>query len=361
MAVSINQTQRPQWNQESDLDKLAKLIQIGGSAATIYDAYKGAPLKDAQAQLAQNQVQEQNDKLAMQRRLDAGNVDKADLLPLGKEYSISDSPLANSVRVQVNPSQAQLDQGPQQPLYKYITQKRDEMQPYNIAKIQSEANKNNAEAKKFLTEANSPKKQFDNLPKEAQVGIEKVAGRQATQLSIANSIDSTVGVLSDPSIPEDQKLMQGRQLIKVLNSQEGQDAVGAEEAKRLAAKLEYSYGNFTNSNPMQFGRDLPGFKEQAQITANSLRQSAKANNDLIAQMKTGSVNFDKKYNVGSAPKEAPYQLVNGAKVFNTPQANASAPHPQDAQAVQWAKQNLGKDPRAEQILKANGAQINGGI
>lgn len=82
-------------------------------------------------------------------------------------------------------------------------------------------------------------------------------------------------------MPEDQKIAAGRQLLKTLNSTEGADAIGAEEANRLGSKLEYALGNFTNSNPTQWGRDLEGFKTQAMNTSKSIGDAIEANKGHI--------------------------------------------------------------------------------
>jgi hypothetical protein len=126
---------------------------------------------------------------------------------------------------------------------------------------------------------NTPKKAFDNLPEDKKHTITELSKKNAAKLSIKNQIDA---VMSNwDSLPEDQKVTQGRQLLKTLNSVEGSDAIGAEEAKRLGARLEYSMGNFTNSNPTQFGRDVPGFAEQARDTAKAIGTAVKSNQALI--------------------------------------------------------------------------------
>jgi uncharacterized protein (UPF0218 family) len=53
--------------------------------------------------------------------------------------------------------------------------------------------------------------------------------------------------------------------------------------KRLLSKLEFAYGNVTNGNPTQFGRDMEGFKEQAKSTSQAVRNSIKANQAVIDQ------------------------------------------------------------------------------
>lgn len=127
----------------------------------------------------------------------------------------------------------------------------------------------------------SEKNKFKELPKDKQVVVDKLAGANATKISIKNQIDAVLGQWD--GLTEEQKLQQGRQLVKVLNSTQGQDAVGVEEANRLASKLEFATGNFFNNNPIQFGRDIDGFRDDAKITSEGLEAAVKANQDVIDQ------------------------------------------------------------------------------
>lgn len=132
---------------------------------------------------------------------------------------------------------------------------------------------------KFDFEKGKPSSQFDRLPTENQITIKALAGTNANKEGIVSQIEAVMNKWDDLS--ENEQLQQGKQLIKVLNSTEGKDAVGAEEAKRLAGKLDFAMGNLFNSNPFQVGRDLPGFKKDADITANIIRNSMKSNADVI--------------------------------------------------------------------------------
>lgn len=116
---------------------------------------------------------------------------------------------------------------------------------------------------------------LDALPAEDAEVVKDLAKKNASKIAISNQIEAVMN--NWDSLPDDQKVAQGRQLLKVLNSTEGADAVGTEEAKRLGGKLEFALGNFTNSNPTQFGRDLPGFKEQASGTAKAIKSAIRAN------------------------------------------------------------------------------------
>lgn len=176
--------------------------------------------------------------------------------------------------------------------------------------------------------------EFQQLPMEDQEVVKDLSKKNASKIAIVNQIDS---VLENwDNLPDDQKLMQGRQLIKVLNSTEGSDAVGAEEAARLGAKLEFAMGNFTNSNPIQFGRDLPGFKSQATTTAKGIRGAIKANEGVIAE----------RYRRAG--------IRTGVPADRNPQEKVGT-DPIDAEAVAWARANR-RDPRAAEILRINGVE-----
>ena len=123
------------------------------------------------------------------------------------------------------------------------------------------------------------KKSFESLPPDKQRIATDLASKNANKISIVNQIGSFLG--NWDSWDEKAKLQQGREMIKVLNSKEGQDAVGAEEAKRLAGKLNFAYGNFTNDNPVQWGRDIEGFKNDAFNTYNSMIDAINSNQQQI--------------------------------------------------------------------------------
>jgi hypothetical protein len=160
-----------------------------------------------------------------------------------------------------------------------------------VAMIKSE------QLKKIQNENNTPVDPFKLLPKDNQETITELSKKNANKESIANQIDAMIAQ-ADLAKDDDAKLAIYRQMGKVLNSTEGSDAVGAEEAKRLMSKLEFAMGNIFNENPVQFGRDLPGFKDQAIATSKSVRDSQKANQAVIDQKygrKTAKTPVKKQY------------------------------------------------------------------
>lgn len=123
------------------------------------------------------------------------------------------------------------------------------------------------------------------LPLDKKKIVEKLATSNASKIAIKNQIDAVVEKWDNLS--DDQKLAAGRQLLKTLNSTEGADAIGVEEANRLGAKLEFAMGNLTNSNSFQDGRDLKGFKQQAAETSKSIGTAIDSNGKIINNLMGG--------------------------------------------------------------------------
>lgn len=123
--------------------------------------------------------------------------------------------------------------------------------------------------------------------KERQEGPEKytkqlkqdLAKKNANKISILNQIGSYKDQF-DSAKSTDDKVRVGRQMLKVLNSTEGADAIGAEEAKRLGNALEFQIANFLEPGPM-FGRDLEGFSRQVDATLKSIEDSIERNQQII--------------------------------------------------------------------------------
>lgn len=130
---------------------------------------------------------------------------------------------------------------------------------------------------------NTNKQAFNALPVENQEQVKELAKKAATKTSIKNQIDAALVSLNDPTIAYDQKIKTGQTLLKVLNSSEGQDAVGAEESKRLGSFIEFKLGNITQPGSF-LGRDLDKFVEQVGITSNNLGDAITRNKGDIDQL-----------------------------------------------------------------------------
>lgn len=202
------------------------------------------------------------------------------------------------------------------------------------------------------------KNSIDKFPIENKEQITKLAGANATKVGIATQIDSTVKMLDDPKLDQDQKLMQARQMIKVLNSTQGQDAVGAEEAKRLASMLEFRMmPNFTEPGAFLGRSDISEFSTQAKLTSRGLKDSLSENQKIIEQLKTGAP-----LSVDVPSMESIVQKRDSSGNPIIPSANASveslAPVPKGMIRIRLADGRIGKIPESEKgKYIANGASV----
>ena len=76
------------------------------------------------------------------------------------------------------------------------------------------------------------------LPKDTQEATKIIASKNANIAAIRNEIGSALRDLQNPKTAEEDKIRIGQGLIKTLNSTQGADAVGVDEAKRLASELQ---------------------------------------------------------------------------------------------------------------------------
>lgn len=116
------------------------------------------------------------------------------------------------------------------------------------------------------------KKESRELPKSDEAAATTLGTKLANKVAITQQIDSYLEQMKDA--PYDLKIALGNQMIKVLNSTEGQDAVGTSERESLAQKLKFVFlGNLNpfSDQTFQLGRDVPGFMEQARMTSDALK------------------------------------------------------------------------------------------
>ena len=121
-----------------------------------------------------------------------------------------------------------------------------------------------------------------------------IGNRVANQAVIVNTISSAKKEFDKALAAgdEDRAITIGRGIIKTLNSDQGPDAVGAEEAKRLAGYLEYQILNLTEPGKVH-GRDLEGFGVQMGDTINKLKGAISAGQKQLEQLRTGGkIEFD---------------------------------------------------------------------
>lgn len=148
---------------------------------------------------------------------------------------------------------------------------------------------------------------YDALPKEKQKQIDSLGTKMGVQTDVKSGLDAGLANINAAlkAGDEGQAVVAGKQLIKLLNSAEGSDAVGAEESKRLAGYLEYKIANFTEPGSF-IGRDLDKFVEQV---------SGKAK-EIDARMASNQAAIDKIYGrqpqVAQAPGTPPISFAPGA-------------------------------------------------
>ena len=155
----------------------------------------------------------------------------------------------------------------------------------------------------FLKPSSSEGVDFKNVPVQGQVEIRALANKVANQVSISNSIDAQLNNMAKAykSGNKDQAIVAGEAMLKTLNSDEGKDAVGAEEVKRLGSLLKYQMANFTE--PGKFiGRDIEAFFEQAADKSNAIKNTLAANRDRIQEILDGGYSNVPKPIGGKIPK-----------------------------------------------------------
>ena len=123
----------------------------------------------------------------------------------------------------------------------------------------------------------------NSLNQEAQ---KKIVGNNVQLSNVRNAMAEALTKLEDKNLPEDQKIKVGQSLFKLLNSAEGADAVGAEEAKRLGSYLEYQKGNFTDPGAF-WGRDVNGFTDQVRNYRDVLDGRIRRNEEMANGLRQG--------------------------------------------------------------------------
>lgn len=213
-----------------------------------------------------------------------------------------------------------------------------------LQKTQAEIDKMNREG------GISPQQKFNNeLAQEQQ----KELGKKNTNLfAVKNAMDSALVQLNNPNLSEEEKIKAGQGLLKLLNSAEGSDAVGAEEAKRIGSYLEHKMFNVFEPGSM-FGRDLDLFTDQVQNNSSFLADRIKRNEEGMrgigqgqslsqmanagksSQPSTVALSPDVFRGQKAAVNFAPIQVPNVNPIQNAVanQANAKRVSPQQVQQV----------------------------
>jgi hypothetical protein len=167
--------------------------------------------------------------------------------------------------------------------YKQEKQDADLDRDYKRAQIKSlGADSQRKSAETFdITSGNRFKREIN------QDQVKDLAKKNASIFTVKSGIDSSLKQLQDPNLSEAEKIKVGQETMKLLNSAEGADAVGAEEAQRLGSYLEYALGNVTGPGGFRIGRDLEGFTEQIKNNSSRLAERMRRNEEGISGLSSG--------------------------------------------------------------------------
>jgi hypothetical protein len=108
------------------------------------------------------------------------------------------------------------------------------------------------------------KLQYKLVEKDAEVYQKRLQGLQ--------KLDGGLKSLDDATTAE-QVVQIGQSMLKTLNDPENSDAVGVDEAKRLADELQ-SWSVLGPGGLLRIGRDLPGFKQRVKLLRDRLYNTA---------------------------------------------------------------------------------------
>jgi hypothetical protein len=123
---------------------------------------------------------------------------------------------------------------------------------------------------------------YETLPEPQKITVRELSTSAAKKQSLVNQIDGFLEQWGRAKNSEERTRI-GQQMIKLLNSTEGQDAVGAEEARRLANELE----PWTLKSPTglpRLGQDLKGFQNRAESVRNSLKNAVNTNQKQVSEI-----------------------------------------------------------------------------
>lgn len=189
----------------------------------------------------------------------------------------------------------------------------EEIKTYTLKKLREEEAdraKHPKQRKKYLEDV--AKTDFELEKSDVKRTINDLASKTTGKEIIKTTLDAYINKLSNSNLTKDEKIVIGRQALKTLNSPEGADAIGAEEAKRLGGLLEFKMFNVTEPGPL-IGRDVDGFIKQLKDTSDILAESANANRSRIEKLKADflgkkSVATEQQNNIITTKTGESYQL-----------------------------------------------------
>lgn len=119
------------------------------------------------------------------------------------------------------------------------------------------------------------------LPEDRREYVKTLTRGNAEKVSIFSNIEANLKKLRDPKIDGKVRKQLASQMIKTINSIQGRDAVGSEEAQRIGTFLETHTLDPFSVRGTSIGQDLERFIEQADITGQTIADTVDSNNLLI--------------------------------------------------------------------------------
>lgn len=253
-------------NKESALDKITKALQVAQTAFSI----------PVEWEKLQSLKQDQAAKAAEQNRISNGILTPKEVADYGKDYAVSPTESAGAFKLQV-PDAA--TPGGTKPVY--LTPKKKETEGLDILLKSLDIKGKQLDNDKKTKEAGSAKAEFDQLPVESQAEIKNLAESNAKKTAVRNQLAATLETLRSDKVPYEQKLLAGRNMAKVLNSTEGADAVGNQEADRMLAFLNYLP---TNRPGWDVGPQIDKFADQVDLKVRDIDQAVMSNKGQINKL-----------------------------------------------------------------------------
>lgn len=348
-AVILPKQQKQQEAPQKDaLDYLMTGLQVANSAFGIASNYQNIQNAKQQRELALQQSEQNKQAFAQNKEMNdlklnemrtAANTPKADYtqreldelvskggVRLGKEGETGET---RSVLLPDKTTRSVLlvDANPEKAAATAREKAAERAKDITIAKLN-----NDSRALAAGLKQSNKDRAYDALPKESKIQVDKIAGSMGDVTAIRNSLQGDLEQLKNAKT-EAEKITIGQSMIKTLNSKMGKDAVGVEEAHRLAPYLEFQKFNFTGPGAFM-GRDIDAFQKQVENSIAGMDRSIQLGNEQIAKIK------------GIEPT----QTAQGSTSAGSTTASLT---PQDQARIKWAQDNP-NDPRSGEVLKRYG-------
>lgn len=197
------------------------------------------------------------------------------------------------------------------------TLEREKMQNAIKLKSMETSRRNFMDPKEALAYSKALKDQqdpYNQLPKAGQLIADEEIKTYSKRQGAVDKLGGALAQLKDPKLPDDQKVVIGQGVLKLLNDPEMSDAIGVDEAKRIGAYLE----TWSLTRPgSTFGRDLPRFTSQVQNKLDLVKRIQGESGQRLSQkglLQTGA-------DVAQAPRDQQIDSFAKANGLSYEQAN----------------------------------------